>query len=498
MLFFLLKRGCLLLLLTAFCLSLNAQNNNIQKIKTYIENSTHFYQKEAFDKAEIQANSAFLLAEKEGSKKWMAIALQKEALALLGKTRRLKANRKKARKKLEQSLLLSASIDDRQLRLELLERLKWLAEVNKETEKVANYDLQIREINQSIETNEEKGQLEAETQNLSSTLKELNVQQQFLRQEIQSLSQAQLESKLLISLQKSQVDSLRFKQAMDSMILAQNEMLLAEQTAQLQFEKSKTELQRSQRNLFLALAGIIALICIGVFVRFLETKKLNTVLATKNKIIETERKKSDKLLLNILPAIVADELKTNGIAKAKRYENATVFFSDFKNFSSIAKRLSPEVLVKMLDYYFKKFDQIIEKYHLEKIKTIGDAYMCVSGLPKENTEHALDVLRAAMDIQTWLLNEKKAKEKLNEPYFEARIGIHTGPLVAGIVGSKKFAFDVWGDTVNIAARLESRGQVGKINISKETYQLVKKDFSCAFRGKIPIKNRGEVEMYFVE
>ena len=152
----------------------------------------------------------------------------------------------------------------------------------------------------------------------------------------------------------------------------------------------------------------------------------------------------------------------------------------------------------LLDYYFKSFDQIIEKHQLEKIKTIGDAYMCVGGLPEENPNHALNVLKAAVEIQTWLMEEKLEKEKKGVPFFEARIGIHTGPLVAGIVGSKKFAFDVWGDTVNVAARLESGGKAGKINISASTYHLIKDYFTCQFRGKIPIKNWGEVEMYFVE
>ena len=202
-----------------------------------------------------------------------------------------------------------------------------------------------------------------------------------------------------------------------------------------------------------------------------------------------ERKKSEKLLLNILPVETARELKKNGKAKAKHYESVTVMFTDFKGFTSIAEKLSAEELVSELDFLFKKFDEIISKYNIEKIKTIGDAYMCASGLPTPNSNHAENIVMAGIEIQQWMINQN-SKWKL-------RMGIHSGAVTAGVVGDKKFAYDIWGDTVNTASRMESSGEPEKINISGATYQLIKEKFSCEFRGKIPAKNKGEIEMYFV-
>ena len=203
-----------------------------------------------------------------------------------------------------------------------------------------------------------------------------------------------------------------------------------------------------------------------------------------------ERRKSEKLLLNILPVETAKELKVKGKATAKHYESVTVMFTDFKGFTTIAEKLSAEELVSELDFLFRKFDEIISKYNIEKIKTIGDAYMCASGLPTPNTNHAENIVKAALEIQSWMVEQNNK--------WQLRIGIHTGPVTAGVVGDKKFAYDIWGDTVNTASRMESSGEAGKINISGTTYHLIQKKFSCEFRGKIPAKNKGEIEMYFVE
>jgi len=203
-----------------------------------------------------------------------------------------------------------------------------------------------------------------------------------------------------------------------------------------------------------------------------------------------ERRKSEKLLLNILPAETARELKRNGKATARHYESVTVMFTDFKGFTTIAEKLSAEELVSELDFLFKKFDEIISKYPIEKIKTIGDAYMCASGLPTPNTNHAENIVKAGIEIQTWM------KEQNNK--WSLRMGIHSGPVTAGVVGDKKFAYDIWGDTVNTASRMESSGEAGKINISGSTHEHVKDKFTCIHRGKISAKNKGEIEMYFVE
>ncbi len=214
--------------------------------------------------------------------------------------------------------------------------------------------------------------------------------------------------------------------------------------------------------------------------------------------ISKEKKRSDELLLNILPEETAEELKATGAAKAKSFDMVTVMFTDFKDFTKIAEKLSPEELVAELHTIFQAFDNIIHNHNIEKIKTIGDSYMAAGGLPVSNQTHAKDMVAAALEIQDFMLRHNSIRAAENKPVFEARIGINTGPVVAGIVGIKKFAYDIWGDTVNLASRVESNGEPGRVNISGSTFELVKNDFICSHRGKIHAKNKGEVDMYFVE
>jgi predicted ATPase/class 3 adenylate cyclase len=211
--------------------------------------------------------------------------------------------------------------------------------------------------------------------------------------------------------------------------------------------------------------------------------------------LEIEKKKSDDLLLNILPEDIANELKQTGHTKPRSYEIATVMFTDFESFTSKSENLSPEELVNLIDTCFTKFDEIISRYKMEKIKTIGDAYLCVSGLPDPKNHSAINVVDAAMEIIEAM---KTFRINANDSYFDIRIGIHTGPLVAGVVGDKKFAFDIWGDTVNTASRMEQNSEANKINISRTTYELVKEKYHCTYRGKKAAKNKGMIEMYFVE
>ena len=482
-----------------------AQNGLNQELDILFNNWEHFQDKGDFDRAIDQAEKAFQLSQKNNLEESMALALNRQGKSLIKKTKRVNKNQKIAEEKFTSSLYHSTNSKNSKLQIENLEQLIWLAKQQDDAQKIVVYSDQIEQIkklkkttaqNETLSKNKEF--LEVELDQLAIQKQQLAIQKNTLSQKIQSLTQTQLESELLIALQKNQVDSFRFENIKDALLLEKNDLILTEQASKLELQKSQIELHTSQRNLILALIAIIGLIAIGAIVRYLETKKHNKILHSKNEIIEGERKKSEQLLLNILPAVVANELKMNGVAVAKRYEYATVFFSDFKNFSQIAKSLSPEKLVSQLDFHFKAFDKIIEKYSIEKIKTIGDAYMCVSGLPEKNPNSAVDIINAALEIQAYLNELKKEKPKKGQPYFEARIGIHTGPLVAGVVGSKKFAYDVWGDTVNIAARLESKGEVGKVNISHSTYKLVRGKYNCIPRGKIPIKNRGEIEMYFAE
>jgi class 3 adenylate cyclase len=211
--------------------------------------------------------------------------------------------------------------------------------------------------------------------------------------------------------------------------------------------------------------------------------------------ISREKKRSERLLLNILPAETAQELKEKGRVVAKKIESVTVLFADLKGFTRYSEHISPEALVETVGYYFSKFDEIVEKHGLEKIKTMGDAYMCAGGLHDTKKGHPHKMVAAAFEIIAFV--EETKKNAATEMNFEIRIGINTGPVVAGVVGSKKFAYDIWGDTVNVASRMESMSEPGKINISENTFTLVKDDFVCEYRGEFEVKNRGILRMYFV-
>ncbi len=233
-------------------------------------------------------------------------------------------------------------------------------------------------------------------------------------------------------------------------------------------------------------------------------EKANTLLGEQTleinrqkRLIEEEQQKSEKLLLNILPFEIDRQLKSKGRAGTRQYKLVSVLFADFKGFSKISKSLEPKDLVNILDSYFAKFDEIISKHYLEKIKTIGDAYMCAGGLPLSNKSNPFDTLLAGLEIQQYMNSLNDSKVLNNLSVWELRIGIHTGPVVAGVVGRKRVAYDIWGDTVNVASRMEQAGHVGMVNISGTTYEYVKDYFECDYRGKIEAKNIGKVDMYFV-
>jgi adenylate cyclase len=213
--------------------------------------------------------------------------------------------------------------------------------------------------------------------------------------------------------------------------------------------------------------------------------------------LNQERRKSDRLLLNILPESIAEELKREDRVEPRHYDDVSVLFTDFVGFTRIAEGLTCQNLIAELDNCFRQFDVIAKRHNLEKIKTIGDAYMAAGGLPAVNRTHALDCVLAALEISRRIEEEAKKKAAENQPYWQVRIGVHTGHLVAGVIGREKFAYDVWGDTVNTASRMESSGAAGRVNISSTTYERVKEFFECEHRGKIAAKNKGEIDMYFV-
>jgi class 3 adenylate cyclase/Tfp pilus assembly protein PilF len=263
-------------------------------------------------------------------------------------------------------------------------------------------------------------------------------------------------------------------------------------------QDEKINEQKIFRNAFIVGFILVLLLAGALYNRYKIKLNANLALTQKNEIISEEKERSEKLLLNILPADIATELKTSGAAKAKDYESVTVMFTDFKDFTKVGEKLSPQELVNEIDYYFKAFDDIIGKYRIEKIKTIGDAYMCASGIPTAYENHADEMVNAAIEIRDFMKKAKKEKLAKGEPVFEIRIGINTGPLIAGVVGTTKFTYDIWGDSVNIASRMESNSESGKINISSSTHELVKEKYVCIHRGKIEAKNKGMIDMYFVE
>lgn len=249
--------------------------------------------------------------------------------------------------------------------------------------------------------------------------------------------------------------------------------------------------QRLTKNALLIGLGLLSLIAVIIYRNYRHKIKTNKILDSRNAQIQL-------LLLNILPEEVAQELQANGIATPRYYERASVLFTDFKGFTKLAENLSPWEVVSELNDYFMAFDDIIEKYELEKIKTIGDSYMCAGGIPSENESHLVNIIKAGLEMQEYISARNKERSEANMPKWDIRIGINTGPLVAGVVGKKKYAYDIWGSTVNVASRMESNGEPGRVNISAATYELIKDRYRCTYRGKIFAKNIGEIDMYFVE
>lgn len=280
----------------------------------------------------------------------------------------------------------------------------------------------------------------------------------------------------------------------DSLFNQEKAKEMTRKEMQSDFEKQKLadkiKLQRQQILTYSGFGGLVLLVLLSfvIFRNYNREKKANA-------IIQSEKEKSDELLLNILPVEVAEELKAKGNVQAKEFESVTVMFTDFVNFTAAGEKLGAQALVSELDACFVAFDQILAQYNIEKIKTVGDAYLAVSGLPIANPDHAADIIKAAVEIRDFM--RQRRHEKGNDT-FELRIGVHSGPVVAGIVGVRKFAYDIWGDTVNIAARMEQSSHHGKINVSDATHELVKDRFSFTYRGEVDAKNKGKMKMYFVE
>lgn len=287
----------------------------------------------------------------------------------------------------------------------------------------------------------------------------------------------------------------------DSLYDIATDKLLSNQMFNFQIEKKQNEinlLKKDQelKDLDIQKQKVInGLVSAGFFSVFI----FLVVVAFQKKRISKEKDRSEKLLLNILPFEVAEELKDKGKSEARNYDQVTVLFTDFMDFTGLSQQMSAKELVEEINYYFMAFDEIINRYKIEKIKTIGDAYMAAGGLPVPNKESTKNVIMAGLEMQQVVKNRAKVSGASRAGLFKMRLGIHSGPVVAGIVGVKKFQYDIWGDTVNTASRLESCGEVGRVNISEATYRIIKDDPDLEFtwRGKIEAKGKGEIEMFFV-
>lgn len=276
------------------------------------------------------------------------------------------------------------------------------------------------------------------------------------------------------------------KQLLDSISYVKKEHII-----QLK-HKEEVQIKEKQRNAIIISLGFILVLAIGLWSRLNFVKK-------SREALKVEKERSEKLLLNILPEEIAHELKEKGAVNARDFNLVTVLFSDFKSFTQTAEKMTPQELVEEINVCFKAFDLISDKYKIEKIKTIGDSYMVAGGIPIPEGNFIANTVYAALEMQEFMENRKLENTFYGKPAFEMRIGIHAGPIVAGIVGLKKFQYDVWGDTVNTASRIESNGTVGRVNISETLYQLLKQDdsFVFSYRGNIHAKGKGNINMYYI-
>lgn len=391
----------------------------------------------------------------------------------------------------------------------------------KQVEEMRKLQKQMIEENKMIQQ-----QQEWNNQNAQQEIKKLNTDNQQKNAEIQQSRQAaqqaiaaaakakaDLDLKMAeLAATQARIDSAKAELAYTDSLLQTSEMINKRITQEKQRQEDSIRIlkkdqeltdldlkaQKAKNNLYIIIAAVSLSLLTIIAVLFAGRQKTMRELAEKNKVIQEEKKRSDELLLNILPEEVMHELKAHGKTQARNYSNATVLFADIKEFTKISERLSPDELIEALDAYFERFDHVIAKYGIEKIKTIGDAYVCAGGVPSKNEVSAHTMVKAALEFMGEVDKLREERGKLGLQTFEFRIGMHTGQLIAGVVGIRKFAYDIWGDTVNMAARMQQESEVGKINISGATYDLVKDKFACVYRGKHEAKNKGEIDMYFVE
>jgi adenylate cyclase len=480
------------------------------RVEKLIQLSDAYLDAGQYDKAANWADEAGDFARKLRLQYQRAVALNREGKAMM------LAGKKKAGNRFEQSLDILRSMDspDKNLALNNLVALRTLAQRTGKAKDIAEIEDQINRISNNSalsappppssapvtreELREEIGVLQKEiakqqarNSGVAPNSADYEKQKQALEAalaereaQIDQMTEEQMKTSMLLMQQRFMLDSVVYTARLDSLSVANWNLALRE--------------AETSQKFFIAAIAALLILAGGSLFSFVRARQHARVMEEKNVTIREEQQRSENLLLNILPSLVAEELKKKGHTNARYFEDVSVLFADFIGFSKIAEQLKPEQLVTELDTAFRAFDEIIAKYNLEKIKTIGDAYMCAGGLPNGGGSQMRDMVNAALDMQKWLAVWNSGRQAEGLPRFDARIGIHRGPVVAGVVGSKKFAFDIWGDTVNIAARVEQAGEGGKINISGPAYEAIKNKIPCEYRGKIAAKNKGEIDMYFVE
>lgn len=462
-------------------------------------------QQNEYDKAYDLANETAGYADKINEPLLRARALNLSGQALVNKSQRkgLFGKERPAqhfRKSIEIMQRNGAPGDP--LVLANLEELRKLAEKGNRASEIAELDQEISQLKERYKGNGRSG-LRKEVAMLNQTLakekmsgdsskmmaakrlEESQSLQTLLAEKeamLNQMNEGQMKVEYMLLQQRQVLDSLLYRSQVDALMLSNQNLALNQAEA--------------SRNLSYTIAAILLLLLGVIAYSLLKTRQNSRLLSEKNRIIETERERSEKLLLNVLPSDVAEELKQKGGTSARFYEDVSVLFADFVNFTKIAERITPQQLVSDLDTCFRAFDNIMGKYGLEKIKTIGDAYLSAGGLQSPYPQ-TVQMVNAARDMQAWLNAWNKDRSQQNLPEYHARIGIHQGPVVAGVVGARKFAFDIWGDTVNIAARIEQASEPGKINLSGRAYEALAGQVACTYRGKLPAKNKGEIDMFFV-
>jgi adenylate cyclase len=419
--------------------------------------------------------------------------------------------------------LKDSLLREERLRLQNLEALHSLLE-RTENETLQNFtDEEIRQLDlASQKAKNDRLELEAANQRLDADRKEKELALLRREQEVKdaNLRSANLEAErnrqqlnlttqqLLAEKQGREIASLAQQNELDSLEAAKQKAEQQQQIAMLENQKQLDHMKIQQQESFrktatwIGLLGAAFLLVIGG--SWFLGRRLNRRLAAQNQQIEAqkqeidaERTRAEGLLLNILPNEVAAELKQKGSATPLHYNSASVLFTDFQGFTRISATMHPTEVVRELNEFFLQFDEICERHNLEKIKTIGDSYMCAGGLPVANKSHPTDTVAAAREMLQVVEQYNNKLARAGKVPWNIRIGVHTGEVVAGVVGSKKFAYDIWGDTVNVASRMESNCPAGEINISEATYKLVNNAFNCEYRGEVEVKNKGKMGMYLV-